>query len=132
MMKSLLTILLLAGFAAGCMTKVEIPLRPKTVPNEAYWAGGVDGGNWFLISSAGQNRYNVKIWNDFTGDLEGKGIFELKKDDRIDASGSTAASFWDGNSIYLENKSRLIPIKGAAWFAFEYKEQTPVKWADPN
>jgi hypothetical protein len=48
----------------GC-TSIEVgdyqPKKLTNIPNGAFWKGGIDGGNWFLIE-----RINThKIWLTF-------------------------------------------------------------------
>ena len=43
LMFSLLAILM------ACTEQMNQPERPRKVPNTALWAGGADGGAWFLL-----------------------------------------------------------------------------------
>jgi len=70
-----LTIPLLFVFIiASCSHKKEeakSPLRVKGIPEEAFWIGGVDGGNWYLIENIHDHRNSafIKVYNDNDGSL---------------------------------------------------------------
>jgi len=55
------------------------PKRAAGIPNNAFWVGGPDGGNWYVIKSIDREAktINFKIYNDFTGDLEVDKTFKL-------------------------------------------------------
>jgi hypothetical protein len=45
--------------------------KPKGVPNNSFWAGGVDGGNWFFVKSINSHRNmaRIAVYNDQSGEL---------------------------------------------------------------
>jgi hypothetical protein len=49
----------------------EYQLRPTNVPKEAFWAGGVDGGNWYVVKDINPSRTEttLEIYNDQDGGL---------------------------------------------------------------
>ena len=57
------------------------PVKPEKVPKEAVWAGGVDGGCFFLLQSELSDTSHFTIYNDFTGDIWYNGYFYCDKND---------------------------------------------------
>jgi hypothetical protein len=49
----------------------EVPGRIQGIPDSAFWVGGSDGGNWYLVKNidANKNSAYISIYHDFTGDL---------------------------------------------------------------
>lgn len=47
------------------------PARVNGIPEQAFWVGGVDGGNWFLVDKVHDHRNNalIKVYNDNDGSL---------------------------------------------------------------
>jgi hypothetical protein len=39
----------------------DYQLRPTNVPKEALWAGGVDGGNWYVVKDINPNRAETTL-----------------------------------------------------------------------
>jgi hypothetical protein len=71
-MKILLTLIL--SFLLSCSTTIDKknePARLKGIPENAFWIGGVDGGNWYLIDYIDDHRNNafIKVYNDNDGSL---------------------------------------------------------------
>lgn len=76
--------------AAGLACRVEAvpseaqaPQRPGVVPEQAIWAGGVDGGSFILLSAApAANRYAARISKIFNVSLaalaEKRGLLDLE------------------------------------------------------
>jgi hypothetical protein len=54
----------------SCNSSYE-PKRVKGIPLTAFWKGGPDGGNWFIIEKADTTtkRIHFKIYHDVTGEL---------------------------------------------------------------
>ena len=61
------------------LDKWSPPVKPKRVPEEAVWAGGVDGGCFFLLKSEFSDTCRFAIYNDFTGDIWYDGYFYCGK-----------------------------------------------------
>lgn len=63
-----LTVILFSCQYAG---KNNEPIRKTGIPKNAFWVGGIDGGNWYLIDSMHrhENNISIKIYNDQTGEL---------------------------------------------------------------
>jgi hypothetical protein len=57
----------------------DFQLRPTNVPKEAFWAGGVDGGNWYVVIgiSPDRHRTTLGIYNDQDGSLIISKSFQL-------------------------------------------------------
>lgn len=51
--------------------KVKAPKRPKNIPEQAFWVGGTDGGNWFVVEDVHIHKSNafIKVFNDSDGSL---------------------------------------------------------------
>lgn len=109
MKNSLLIILLLC--LSSCMEierKGFSPNRLKTIPKEAFWVGGPDGGNWYEIKSinAHRNMASIILYNDQTGEiiLSKRFMMVCMQDNQhfIDDLEHQIDSF-DGEKIILKN-----------------------------
>ncbi len=51
--------------------KTPKPTRLSGIPEDAFWVGGLDGGNWYSIKDIHphKNRAYISIYNDQTGEL---------------------------------------------------------------
>lgn len=69
MIKQLIAILLIAFAFSNC--KTNSPNKVQGIPENAFWAGGIDGGNWFIIDSINSLTKTIrcKIYNDNSGEL---------------------------------------------------------------
>ena len=78
--RSLILVAAMSAALPGCQRSAELepPPRPAGVPAKAIWAGGVDGGDFILLSPAANGTYSAKIYNDHSGDLEFNGKLRLK------------------------------------------------------
>lgn len=67
-------------FIVGCDSSVQIPKQPKNVPKEAVWAGGPDGGSWFLCRGIANKLtyYKCSIYSDYDGAVLAQGTFVLR------------------------------------------------------
>lgn len=59
-----------------CNTKeasatVHAPEKVGNIPQDAFWIGGIDGGQWYLVDSINKSNQTIyfKIYNDYNGDL---------------------------------------------------------------
>ena len=94
-------------FAVGCKSfKSNHMNRPKNIPKNSFWAGGVDGGNWFFIKSVNSHRNmaRIAIYNDQDGQLIIDKSFMLicgaNKQTFIDELQKQISGF-DGKNIYF-------------------------------
>lgn len=61
-------------FLAGC-TSINVenyqPKKISNIPDGAFWKGGLDGGNWFLVKRVNnhKNAVELSIFNDQDGTL---------------------------------------------------------------
>ena len=114
----------LFGFVAlstGCAQSP--PARPAGVPADARWAGGPDGGHWFLctrvVDARSPTRVDCRIYNDQTGGLYSRGEYVIQVDpDRVTGSGGMSYNSveellsyagMDGDAIRLERPLELVP-----------------------
>jgi len=106
------TILLLAAYFYLGKPIAKPHERLANVPEQAVWVGGADGGNWYQVTKViSKNIFQIKIYNDYTGESEIDTTFILNPDcplKEID-SATLVKSFnaFDGQKIEL-----LLPKKG--------------------
>jgi hypothetical protein len=106
--KKLLFVLIIL-ITYGC-TSIDVkdytPKKQSNIPDSAFWKGGIDGGNWFLINNINNHRnlVNISIYNDQDGSLIKTKTFMLI----CNASKMTfiedlkqQINFYDGEKIYL-------------------------------
>lgn len=124
LMFSLLAILM------ACTEQMNQPERPRKVPNTALWAGGADGGAWFLCKDVIDKplHYDCTIYNDFTGDIGSQGRFILRgytwNEEKkratyhvVEPLKELSFRFYDGEKIYL-NESRILLPDGVIDYPF--------------
>jgi len=64
---------LLISAATGCNSKVTPPPKPSSVPANAVWAGGPDGGSFIECDVDAEHNVNRCLaYNEFTGDVTGE------------------------------------------------------------
>ena len=73
-MKRLLNIIVLSTLLVSCRPndpENNTPIKKPNIPDKAFWVGGVDGGNWYLVKYIHDHKNNafIDIYNDKTGDL---------------------------------------------------------------
>jgi hypothetical protein len=88
------------------------PPRPDSVPQDAFWSGGVDGGNWYKCDSAqaGPRLYWLTIYFDFDGRIRARGSFRLQEGVWI-APDSLVLDirYYDGHLVGLADGRVLYP-----------------------
>lgn len=101
--------------AARTVYSVEIgaPNRPKSVPADAVWVGGPDGGVWIVLKRSDRDppgRYQAKIYYP-SGDREYQGPLVLKPaSPEPPAIDPAELEGWDGDEVLLSNgRSLKIP-----------------------
>jgi hypothetical protein len=88
--------------------EVKEPIRKNGIPNDAFWVGGVDGGNWYEVKSVHPHKNNavIRIYNDQDGSLIVSKRFILvcpsDKPMWIDELKHQIIAF-DGEKIYLKS-----------------------------
>jgi hypothetical protein len=93
-------------------TEVQAPPRPSGVPENALWAGGLDGGAFILLTpTSSASRYIGKVYDDNTGQVVFSGTLALdaKKSAPIDVADARAFDAWDGDTLYLTDGRTLNP-----------------------
>ena len=52
-------------------TRPEAPERLPIIPQEAFWIGGADGGNWYVVHDIRKHRNNanISVYGDQAGEL---------------------------------------------------------------
>lgn len=91
-----MTAFLLSMWACSCYRR-HPPQKPTGVPDEAVWAGGVDGGSFIFCDVDPLRRVNrCKVWNDFNGKIVESGEYRLLKEGRVAEQSELAYSWADG------------------------------------
>ena len=109
------------GFIAGayfvgfygihCVT-AHIPSRPETVPTNAIWIGGIDGGVFIEISSTTDPKiYNATIYGDYDGSILYSGELKHNGETPFDPGDTSSYSGWDGHSLILRSNEQLIIVE---------------------
>jgi hypothetical protein len=115
---------MLAVLAISCAAEARPPDRRGATPSEAVWAGGIDGGVWYLCKELASPdlRYDCRLYNDHTGDLMARGQFVLQRDSGdaavVAAKGRPPTleySFYDGDIIELKGGLALVPDGVVDW-----------------
>jgi hypothetical protein len=85
------------------------PKRPPNLPEEAVWAGGADGGAWFVILPQQQriDVWSVKIYTD-NGEPWVRGDFWLKDAEKVKRP--IPIAFFDGRNIFLVGGAKMLPV----------------------
>jgi hypothetical protein len=91
-----------------------IPARPKGVPEKAFWKGGVDGGNWYVIEFINAHKHSatMSVYNDQDGSLMISGKFMLVcpvDSMQLIKNLQEEISAFDGEKIYLASSCYLQP-----------------------
>lgn len=87
------------------------PEKVKGIPVSAFWAGGSDGGNWFVIEKidTAAEIIHLKIYHDFTGELliDKPFILICKSNTSIDWGNiKNLISSFDGKIVYLQTANK--------------------------
>lgn len=88
------------------------PERVPGVPKQAVWSGGPDGGDWLLCrETQSRNRLSCEVYHDCTGELVARGEFALLPEASDSENGLDWREFrfFDGTTIFLPNRRRLVP-----------------------
>ena len=95
--------------SSGCETQepeIIEPSKPSTIPSNAIWVGGVDGGVFVLVKKSeysNEGEYIGEIYY-VSGDLSYKGAMKIIPDDaslHIDLDSKESYQGWDGDTLYL-------------------------------
>lgn len=92
----------------------EAPERPTSVPEDAFWVGGLDGGSFIRVTSESSDRNVIfaEIYNDDTGDIEYSGPMNYSGQGSIPETITDPSFFigWDGNALHLSNGHSFVAV----------------------
>ena len=115
---SILVVSAVAAFVYWEHTSQDLQTRarPGTVPQNAVWKGGLDGGSFFKCEENGEtSSVSCRVFNEFTGRVELSATYDispLREEFRpwnIEAFYEKISGF-DGRSIYLLGSHELTPV----------------------
>lgn len=76
----LLLVVFISFLFTMCRTSTKSSPKPSSIPPEAVWYGGQDGGHWMVVKKGNdKNAFYISIYNDFTGEIEKETLFSLSK-----------------------------------------------------
>lgn len=115
---SVISIFFISILLLACEKVEETPAapeRPKSVPVESIWVGGLDGGV-FLNLKVNENSSKNKYWGEVyysSGDLAYKGEFKVVPEESSSFEYKAPSSYqgWDGDTIYLSNGGQLQVVE---------------------
>ncbi|NOY84567.1 MAG: hypothetical protein GXO96_07075 [Nitrospirae bacterium] len=95
-------------FLVACTSNNATPPRPKSVPNDAMWIGGVDGGAWILLKknqSDPEYIYRAEVYGDQAGNQWYIGRLEVIPNSQPSVPLGRAGAYgvWDGDRLLLED-----------------------------
>ena len=110
MRKIVLTLFIIITSCNVGNQKVEKLKKLKSVPEKAFWIGGVDGGNWYYVEyiHPHKNWAKISIYNDQSGDLIVSKKFILvceSQNQTFIKNLETQIDSFDGNRIYLTSEN---------------------------
>lgn len=94
----------------ACTSEVEPPERLATIPPEAVWVGGADGGAWILCREDGGRNF-CTIYNDNSGEVWVRGYFVLEGSARGVSKQELRYDFFDGERIRLSDGRVLTRVQ---------------------
>jgi hypothetical protein len=106
----------LVGFlaACGCDTGAQgdVPPRLPTVPSDATWAGGKDGGAWIRCEVDLEQAANwCTVWSDQTGEVSARTLFVLRGTGGFAQAEDLHYSGFNGIYIGLKDGRMLEPLR---------------------
>ena len=108
---------------AGCNDSGMSRTRPESVPREALWAGGVDGGDWILCKKRHGRIYNCEVFGE-TGNRISVGDYHYEGEEPW---GRLVVVSHDGEIIRTEC-GKLIPIGKHVYFGRTKSESWVVEY----
>lgn len=92
----------------GCESQEPVviePDKPSSVPSEAIWVGGVDGGVFVLIKES-ESPENGEYWGEIyyvSGNVSYKGYLKAHPENlsHMDFNSRESYQGWDGDTLYL-------------------------------
>ena len=117
----------------ACKGSLTPPPRPHSVPLDAVWAGGAEGGSWIqcVLAKPQDAVYQCKVWEDYEGSVNAQGSFILRKYQweknlgkasyqKINPPQTLRFDFYDGFGIYLKDSQVLLPH---GWVEYPFGDQ---------
>ncbi len=98
------------------------PHRPKKVPFDAVWTGGVDGGDWIQCKNIIDHLYECHIFSDWDGTKISSGQYCLEGNIE---KGDITFRMYDGEIIYIKG-GRLIPTGDIIYYHGDSGKETQV------
>jgi hypothetical protein len=100
--------LLLAFVCISCSSQQSVPSKPDSVPDNALWIGGADGGAWILISKPedqADHIYHAEIYGDQAGEPWYIGLLELsnRTNTNVPLNDPEVFGIWDGDALSLKD-----------------------------
>lgn len=97
------------------------PERHSSIPQEAIWYGGPDGGTWVIVNEGDSiNTFKIKVYNESNGSLWADGVFTISENCsdtvlRVEDVRKLIEGFDGKNLILSEIKQAkhctLVPVK---------------------
>ena len=101
---------LLLSLLLACHGDVQAPERPASVPPDAVWVGGSEGGAFLRLRASGLGEFQGEVFDEVTGRPMASGRFVLKGAP-LDEVKAQDASGWDGRRILLRSGGWLEPAR---------------------
>lgn len=96
--------------AMGCTSEAVDPPRPATLPREAFWIGGADGGAFVRLAKAKTaGEYAGAVYRE-DGSVWYEGRFVLEPPNAASVEPGEQADFtgWDGTQLLLSEGRALV------------------------
>jgi hypothetical protein len=101
-------------FISACdvqQSEPDIPIRPASVPEKAFWIGGLDGGVFVAVEKNEELRPSEYLGEIYyvSGDIAYKGKMEVIPKDGtvIDYMNPESYQGWDGDTLYILGNKQL-------------------------
>ena len=112
--KFVVAVLLCFNVSCNSKTGYLKTTRPTNVPENAFWRGGADGGNWYLVHYINDHRNAAKIsiYNDQDGSLiVTKTFFKACPTSQLELIKNLPdeKAGFDGDKILLNSRCTLLP-----------------------
>lgn len=102
--------LLMACLLAACDSGINPPERLPSIPVEAVWVGGADGGAWIRCKEDGVLNF-CTVYNEHTGEVWADGRFVVKGQTQGVPSEELKYDYFDGQHIGLIDGRLLEPAE---------------------
>jgi hypothetical protein len=104
---------------AACTAQEQMPQtpqRPESVPSDAMWIGGIDGGAWVLLKKNESDPayiYYGEIYGDQAGDRWYIGKLEVVPHTQpvVPLHNPEVLGVWDGDNLLLKDGRKMRAIE---------------------